>query len=75
VPRYHFGLADHHTVEDQGGRVLADDIVASNAADDLALSIYEVRPDLRGKGYSVTVTDAAGREVHRAPVAPKILAS
>jgi hypothetical protein len=70
MPRYHFDLADHHTVEDHGGQILADDVTATDVADELASRIYEVRPELRGKGYYILVTDAEGREVHRAPISP-----
>jgi Bacteriophage Lambda NinG protein len=68
MPRYHFDLVDHVTVEDHGGQLFTDDGAAARAADDLAQQIFEVRPELRGKGYSVLVTDARGLEVHRAPV-------
>jgi hypothetical protein len=68
MPRYHFDLVDHKTVEDNGGQILADDVTASDVADELAARVYEVRPELRGKGYSILVTDSQGNEVHRAPV-------
>jgi hypothetical protein len=68
MPRYHFDLVDHQTVEDHGGQVLADDTVAEDVGDELAARIYDVRPELRGKGYSILVTDAEGREVHRAAI-------
>jgi hypothetical protein len=70
MPRYHFDLVDHTTVEDQGGQMLTDDVVACDVADELALRVYEVRPELRGKGYSILVTDAEGREIHRASIEP-----
>jgi hypothetical protein len=68
MPRYHFDLVDHTTVEDKGGQILADDIVASDVADELALRVYEVRPELRGKGYSILVTNADGDTIHSAPL-------
>lgn len=68
MPRYHFDLVDHTTVEDHGGQLLADDIIAGDVADELARQVYEVRPQLRGKGFSILVTDPDGREVHRAPI-------
>ena len=68
MPRYHFDLVDHKTIEDEGGQVLADDIVASDVADELARRVYQVRPDLRGKGYVILVTNAEGDEIHRAPL-------
>jgi hypothetical protein len=71
MPRYHFDLIDQQTVEDHGGQLLEDDIKASDVADELAVRIYEVRPELRDKGYSILVTDSEGLEVHRAPIAPR----
>jgi hypothetical protein len=68
MPRYHFDLVDHHTVEDHGGQVLADDIVASDVADELARRIYDLCPELRGKGYSIHVRDSEGCDVYRAPI-------
>jgi Domain of unknown function (DUF6894) len=68
MPRYHFDLVDHQTVEDHGGQMLADDITAADVADELARRVHEVRPELRGKGYSILVTDGDGNEVHRAPI-------
>ncbi len=68
MPRYHFDLVEHHTVEDHGGQILADDTIAEDVADELAARIYEVRPELRDKGYAILGTDAEGREVHRASI-------
>jgi hypothetical protein len=68
MPRYHFDLVDHRTLEDHGGQVLADDIMAADVADELARRVREVRPELRNKRYAILVTDAEGREVHRAPI-------
>ncbi len=68
MPRYHFNLVDHIRVEDYGGQLLADDTTAIHVAEDLALRVYDVRPPLRGQGYLILVTDADGREVHRAPI-------
>jgi hypothetical protein len=68
MPRYHFDLIDHKTVEDKGGQVLADDVVASDVADRLAEQLYQVRPELRGKGYSILVSGPEGEPVHRAPI-------
>jgi hypothetical protein len=39
-------------------------------ADRLASEIYQVRPELRGKGYAICVTNADGEQVHRAPIDP-----
>jgi hypothetical protein len=68
MPRYHFDLVDHKTVEDHGSQALADDITAADVADELARRVHDVRPELRNKGCAILVTDAEGREVHRAPI-------
>jgi hypothetical protein len=39
MPRYHFDLVDHVTVEDHGGQLLDDDVTASDVADILAHKI------------------------------------
>jgi hypothetical protein len=49
MPRYHFDLVDHTTVEDKRGQVLADDVMASDVAGRLAEDLYQVRPELRGR--------------------------
>jgi hypothetical protein len=66
MPHYHFDLVDHTTVEDKGGQILADESVAADVADELARRVREVRPELRGKGYAILVTNADGDEVHPA---------
>jgi hypothetical protein len=55
------------TVEDHGGQLLVM-IVAADVAESLAQPICGVRPEPRGKGFSILVTDAEGKEVHRALV-------
>jgi hypothetical protein len=35
MPRYHFDLVDHNTVEDNGGQVLSGDTAATGVADEL----------------------------------------
>jgi hypothetical protein len=68
VPRYHFDLIDHKTAKDAGGQFLADDITACDVADRLAEELFKVRPELRGEGFSILVSNADGDEVHYAPV-------
>jgi hypothetical protein len=68
MPRYHFDLVDHRTVEDKGGQILADDVTACDVADRLAAELNEVRPELRGKGYSTLVSGPDGETVHKAAV-------
>jgi hypothetical protein len=69
MPRYYFDLIDHVSVEDHGGQVLTDDTAASRVADELARKVFEVRPELREKGYSIRVRDSKKHELYRAPIA------
>jgi hypothetical protein len=68
MPRYHFDLVDHKTVEDMGGQILPDDVTACDVGDRLAEDLYQIRPELRGKGYSILVSSADGDQIHNAPV-------
>jgi hypothetical protein len=71
MPRYHFDLVDHMTVEDKGGQVLSDDVTASDVADRLAEELYMVRPELHGKGFNTAVSGPDGDTVHKAPIVTK----
>jgi len=66
MPRYYFNLLQPEPVEDKGGQVYSDDLSAFAAADNLAREIHLTRPSLNGKGCSVAVTDASGKELYRA---------
>jgi len=69
MPRYHFDLIGKQTtIVDHSGLDLADDILASDAADRLANELYSVRPELRHQHCSILVTDEDGEEICRAPV-------
>jgi hypothetical protein len=68
VPRYHFDLVDSTTVADQGGRIIADDVMAADVADRLAQKLFAIRKELRGKSFFILVTNAEGEEIHRAPI-------
>ncbi|WP_407188601.1 DUF6894 family protein [Bradyrhizobium centrosematis] len=68
MPRYHFDLIDSKTVIDYGGQLLADVQMAIQVANRLANELSAARPELRGKGYKVLVTDADGDRVHEAPL-------
>jgi len=67
MPQYQFNLIDSRTVADESGAVLEDDIAAADVAYRFAAELSKVRPELRGKGYAILVTNANGEEVHRAP--------
>ncbi|WP_376706906.1 DUF6894 family protein [Bradyrhizobium ottawaense] len=66
--RYHCDLVDSTTVADQGGQLLEDASMAMQVADRLAEELSDARPELRGKGYKVLVTDVDGQHVHEAPL-------
>jgi hypothetical protein len=72
MPRYHFDLVDSITVADQGGQIIADDLMAADVADRLARELFEIRKELRGKKFYILVTDAEGEEIHRAPIDPSL---
>jgi len=68
MPRYHFDLIGKQTIVDHAGLELADDTVASDAADRLANELYSVRPELRRQHCSILVTDQDGEEICRSRV-------
>jgi hypothetical protein len=68
MPRYHFDLIGKRTILDHTGQDLADDVMASDAADRLANELYSVRPELRRQHCSILVTDEEGDEVYRSPI-------
>jgi hypothetical protein len=63
VPRFYFKLVDTTMVADHGIRELADAAHARSEAIKLAQSLREARPQLRGKHYSILVTDESGAGV------------
>ena len=68
MPRYHFDLIGKQTIVDHDGLDLADDMLASDAADRLANELYSVRPEFRQQHFSILVTDEDGEEVCRSPI-------
>lgn len=68
MPRYHFDLIGKQTIVDHDGLDLADDMLASDAADRLANELYSVRPEFRRQHFSILVTDEDGEEVCRSPI-------
>jgi hypothetical protein len=68
VPRYHFDLVDSRTVSDEGGAELEDDIQALDVAEELARRLSKERPDLRGRHFSILVTNQDGDEIGRVPL-------
>jgi hypothetical protein len=68
VPRYHFDLVDSHTVADEGGAEMPDDIVAMDAAELLAKRLLQERPELKDRAFAILVTNDDGEEVCRIPL-------
>jgi hypothetical protein len=68
VPRYHFDLVDSRTVNDEGGTELPDDMQAMDVADELARRLLAERPELKGRHYSILVTNQDGDEIGRCPL-------
>jgi hypothetical protein len=65
LPRYHFDLVDSKTVADEGGSELADDMQAMEVAQELARRLLRERPELKGRRYSILVTNQDGDEIGR----------
>jgi hypothetical protein len=65
--RFYFNLVNHDVAEPVGHPV-ADRGHASAVAQRLAIDISENRRDCLGKGYSVSIIDDAGIEIHRESV-------
>lgn len=68
MPRYHFDLVDSKTVADEGGAELPDDIKAMEAAEEIARRLLAERPDLKGRRFSILVTNQDGEEIGRMPL-------
>jgi hypothetical protein len=61
--RYYFRLADGHLVANYGVHELPDDTAAQIAAIEFARSVREVRPELVGQRYTISVSDELGADV------------
>lgn len=68
LPRYHFDLVDSETVTDEGGADLPDDIQALDVAEEIARRLLEQRPELKGRHFSILVTNEDGEEIGRMPL-------
>lgn len=68
MPRYHFDLVDSETVADEGGADLPDDIKALDVAEEIARRLLEERPELKGRHFSILVTNEDGQEIGRMPL-------
>jgi hypothetical protein len=68
MPRFYFDLIDGKKVPDPAGQMLRDEGAAARVADKLARDIYKIRPELRGKDFSILVRGEGGEEVYRAEI-------
>ncbi|TGN90665.1 hypothetical protein EOW77_0002165 [Bradyrhizobium yuanmingense] len=68
MPLYHFDLVDSETVADEGGADLPDDIKALDVAEQIARRLLEERPELKGRHFSILVTNEDGEEIGRMPL-------
>ncbi|MGY3037037.1 hypothetical protein ACVIIV_006207 [Bradyrhizobium sp. USDA 4354] len=68
MPRYHFDLVDSKTVADEEGAELPDDIKAMDVAEEIARRLLEKRPELKGRHFSILVTNEDGEEIGRLPL-------
>ena len=70
MPRYYFDLVDSKTVSDEGGSELPGDSEAMDVAEELARRLRAERPELKGRHYSIRVTNQDGDEIGRCPIDP-----
>lgn len=68
MPRYHFDLVDSKTVTDEGGAELSDDIQALDVAEVIARRLLKERPELKGRHFSILVTNQEGEEIGKVPL-------
>lgn len=68
MPRYHFDLVDSKTVADEGGAELPDDMQALDVAEEIARRLLAQRPELKGRNFSILVTNEDGEEIGRVPL-------
>jgi hypothetical protein len=72
MPRFHFHLTDHKTIEDKGGQILVDEVAAIDVANELARQLYRSEPELLAKGFFILVTNDDGDEIHRVATRPSV---
>jgi hypothetical protein len=68
MPCYYFDLVIGEEYKNQGGIILEDIDLASDRADQLAIELSLVRPELKARHCAVRVTDGDNRELYRAPL-------
>lgn len=70
VPYYSFDLVIGEEYKDQGGLILENLEVAADRADQLAVELSIVRPELKVIGCAVRVIGAGNTELYRTPINP-----
>jgi hypothetical protein len=68
MPNFHFKLTDTRIVSDHGVHDLADNTSAQIEAIELARSLRATRPELAGRGCSVSVVDETGKTICLIPI-------
>ena len=68
MPYFYFDLVINKIFQQQGSMILEDFHAASDRADQLAAELFVVRPELRGCGCAIRVTDDDGEELYRTPL-------
>lgn len=70
MPYYSFDLVIGEEYKNQGGLILENLEVAAHRADQLAVELSVVCPELKAKGCAVRVTSLDNAEIYRTPVDP-----
>jgi hypothetical protein len=70
MPYYNFDLVIGQEFKNQGGLILEDLDVASDRAEQLAIELCIVLPELKTRGCAVRVTDSDNIELYRTPLDP-----
>lgn len=70
MPYYFFDLVVDDEFKHQGGLILEDLGLASDRAEQLAVELCVVLPELKKKGCAVRVTDSDNKELYRVPLDP-----
>ena len=70
MPYYTFDLVLGEEFKNQGTIILENLDVASERADQLAVELSQVRPELKATGCAVRVADVDNRELYRTPLDP-----
>jgi len=68
MPNFYFDLVTNRSLQQQGSMILEDFRAALDRADQLAAELYVIRPELRGCGCAIRVTDDDGEELYRTPL-------